>query len=127
MTAAAPPSTSLEDRAPEWQVFCLCAAWCGVCGQWRTLFDQLAAQHPAMRFTWIDIEDEAQALGDVDVETFPTLLVAQADRVRFHGPVLPSLAQARRLLASLQTDPAALAAGEEAGALLRRLKALQTG
>ena len=107
-----------------WQVVCLCAQWCGACREWRALFDQAAAAHPQMRFAWVDIEDEADTLGEVDVETFPTLLVAQDGRPRFYGPVLPSLGQLNRLLASLQDDPrAGTPVSAEAGPLLQRLAA----
>jgi lipid A ethanolaminephosphotransferase len=38
-------------------------------------FEEQARAHPGLRFAWIDVEDEAEAMGDVDIETFPTLLV----------------------------------------------------
>ena len=47
--------------------------------------------------------DEADALGDIDIETFPTLLVAHAGRVLFAGPVLPRLGDALRLI-EVQTE-----------------------
>ena len=82
-------------------VICLCAEWCGVCREWRPLFERAAAEHPRMRFAWLDVEDEAEAMGDVDVETFPTLLIAAAGRPMFFGPVLPAAGQFTRLLANL--------------------------
>lgn len=83
-------------------VVCLCAAWCGTCGDYRAVFDQAAAAHPRTVFRWLDIEDEADLLGDADVETFPTLLVGDSTaRVRFAGPVLPQAGQLTRLLHSL--------------------------
>jgi hypothetical protein len=38
---------------------------------------------------WVDIEDEAELVGSLEVENFPTLLMAQGDEIRFFGPVLP--------------------------------------
>jgi len=73
----------------DWWVICLCAEWCSVCREWRDLFEQLAAAHPQLHFAWVDVEDEAQAMGDVDIETFPTILVTQGDSPRFFGPVQP--------------------------------------
>lgn len=105
-----------------WRVVCLCAAWCGVCREWTPVFEQLAATHPQVRFAWVDVEDEAEAMGDVDIETFPTLLIAHGSQARFFGPVQPSLAQVARLLDSLISAPATeRAAGPEAGPLLARL------
>ena len=83
-------------------VICLCAAWCGTCRDFRPGFERAAAEHPHAVFRWVDIEDEADALGDTDVETFPTLVIAGADGApRFAGPVLPQPAQIARLLQSL--------------------------
>lgn len=110
-----------------WHVVCLCAAWCGVCREWTPVFEQLRATHPGLHFAWIDVEDEADAIGeDLDIETFPTLLVGQGDRARFLGPVQPSATQVERLLASLQADAAGRGAGPEADALLARLQPLLT-
>jgi thioredoxin 1 len=105
----------------DWWVICLCAEWCGVCREWRDAFEQLAAAHPDLRFAWIDVEDEAQAMGDVDIETFPTMLVAQGDSPRFFGPVQPSAGQMGRLLTSLMDGPAPAQEPAEAAALLRRM------
>jgi len=112
----------LADAAsPEWRVICLCAEWCGVCREWRGVFSEAAAAHPGLHFAWIDIEDEAQAMGDVDVETFPTLLVARGASPRFFGPVQPSLAQLSRLLGSLAEAPPPPQENAEAAALLARI------
>lgn len=83
-------------------VICLCAAWCGTCRDFEPGFRQAAAAHPALRFRWLDIEDEADALGELDIETFPTLVIGTPDGVpRFAGPVLPQAGQIARLLQSL--------------------------
>jgi thioredoxin-like negative regulator of GroEL len=103
-------------------VICLCAAWCGVCRDWRGAFEQAAREHPQADFAWVDIEDEADAVDDYDVETFPTLLVAQGGRARFLGPVQPSAAQVARLLASLG-EASRPAQPQQADALLARLAA----
>lgn len=121
MTGAPAPS-SPTDHAAHWQVICLCAAWCGVCREWDGVFQALSASFPQVRFAWIDVEDEADAMGDVEVETFPTLLVAQDGHARFFGPVQPSSTQVSRLLEQLLADPrAARSAPTEAHALLLRL------
>lgn len=83
-------------------VVCLCAAWCGTCRDYRPGFEQVAAQHPQAVFRWVDIEDEADTLGDLDIDTFPTLVIGGRDGApRFAGPVLPQPGQITRLLQSL--------------------------
>ncbi|WP_460837498.1 thioredoxin family protein [Noviherbaspirillum agri] len=81
-----------------WVVACLCAAWCDTCRAYRSSFDNLATQHPDKRFVWIDIEDQADFIGDIDVENFPTLLIQRRDRVAFFGTVLPEAKLADRLI-----------------------------
>lgn len=81
-----------------WVVACLCAAWCDTCRQYRNSFDTLAVRHPDKRFVWIDIEDQADVVGDFDVENFPTLLIQRGDAVAFFGTVLPDVNLADRLL-----------------------------
>jgi thioredoxin 1 len=89
-----------------WIVACLCAAWCGTCGSYRAAFEALAARHPDKTFVWIDIEDQADVVGDLDVENFPTLLVQRGDTVAFYGTVLPDAAVAARMVQAQaeQTD-----------------------
>lgn len=86
-----------DDR---WIVACLCAAWCGTCSAYRAAFDTLAARHPDKTFVWIDVEDRADVVGDLDVENFPTLLLQRGDNVAFFGTVLPDPNVADRLLQS---------------------------
>jgi thiol-disulfide isomerase/thioredoxin len=81
-----------------WVVACLCAAWCGTCDSYRAAFEALAARHPAHAFVWIDIEDQADVVGDLDVDNFPTLLLQRGDNVAFFGTVLPDAAIAERML-----------------------------
>jgi thioredoxin 1 len=87
---------------PTFWVICLCAEWCGVCRDYRPVFEAVAARHPGLRFAWIDIEDEAERLGDLDIETFPTLLVAEGESQRFLGTLTPHAETLSRLLESLQ-------------------------
>ena len=112
--------SSPASQAP-WWVVCLCADWCGTCREYRALFDRLAAAHPEARFEWVDVEDEEDLAGDLDVETFPTLLIADGCRARFLGPLLPQAAVLERLLASLRDGQGAAAA--EAQALFERIQA----
>jgi len=82
-------------------VACLCADWCSSCREYRSIFDALAAQFEGRaEFAWIDIEDEADALGDPDIENFPTLLIATDQATLFLGPVTPQPQTAERLVKS---------------------------
>jgi thioredoxin 1 len=100
-----------------WIVACLCAAWCGTCSSYRAAFEALAERHPDKLFIWIDIEDQAEVVGELDVDNFPTLLVQRADMVAFFGTVLPDPAVAERMVqaqaASSDAELARLAQSSE--------------
>lgn len=81
-------------------VACLCAAWCGTCAGYRATFEELASRHPDKYFLWVDIEDHADVVGDLDVENFPTLLIQRHEHVAFFGTMLPDIALAHRLVLS---------------------------
>lgn len=116
---------SLVPTHPSW-VVCLCADWCGVCREYRAVFEQVAAQHPQLRFAWLDVEDQASLVGDLDIETFPTLLVATARGARFMGALTPHIHTLSRLLEALEAsaeEPAtAVTSPLNVPALLQTLK-----
>lgn len=84
-------------------VVCLCAGWCGVCRDYQTVFVQMAQRHPACRFVWLDVEDQAELVGDIDVETFPTVLLADTQGISFFGPLTPQASTLSRLLEALKS------------------------
>ena len=79
-------------------VACLCAQWCGACREYQPLFEALQKEFPQATFRWVDIEDEADLVDPIEVENFPTLLIAQGGQARFFGTVTPHLETLRRLL-----------------------------
>jgi len=86
--------------------------------------DEVARTQPQLRWRWLDIEDEAALLGDLDVETLPTVLVGQGDRVLFFGPVLPRVELLTRLLETLgEPDHPAAPVDDEVAELWQRLRA----
>lgn len=96
MTDATARDAAAPDRVRTAVV--LCAGWCRTCDAYRAVFDALRAAHPALRWHWLDVEDDAELVGEIDVQTFPTLILADGDRPWFAGPVLPNQDAAQRLL-----------------------------
>lgn len=92
-------------------VICLCAEWCGTCRDYRTGFAALAARFQDHVFVWLDVEDDADIVGDLDIETFPTLMLMQGDDLLFGGVLLPHLQHLDRLITTL-SDRRALAENE---------------
>lgn len=105
-------------------VACLCAQWCGSCREYRSVFDEVADAFPEMRFVWIDIEDEADLIDPVEVENFPTLLIAAGERPTFFGPLMPHKETLVRLLRAQAdaTSDSLPAPDPEVQALVRRLQ-----
>jgi thiol-disulfide isomerase/thioredoxin len=81
-------------------VACLCATWCGTCGTYQSAFLQLERQFPEVRFLWIDIEDEADLVDPIEVENFPTLLIASGLTPLFFGTLTPHIETLQRLITS---------------------------
>lgn len=115
--------TRHSTTSPTRWVVCLCAEWCGTCRDYRAVFEQAMLDHPDMRFVWLDIEDQADLVGEVDVETFPTLLIADDQAIRFAGPLMPHPGTLSRLLDSLPaTGPAVSSADPAFKGLLQTLQ-----
>ncbi|HYS13977.1 MAG TPA: thioredoxin family protein [Burkholderiaceae bacterium] len=101
---------------------CLCAAWCDTCDAYRPVLERAAQQFPDARFIWLDIEDHEDLLGPIDVENFPTLLVAVDDDVRFFGTLTPQPETLARVLRASFAEGTGSEPGPEAAALLTRLR-----
>lgn len=79
-------------------VIALCAEWCGTCRDYRPGFMAMADDFPTLRFHWLDIEAQADDLGDLDIENFPTVFIQRADSILFFGTMLPHLNHLHRLI-----------------------------
>ena len=90
----------LEQPSDVLSVVCLCAEWCGTCREYQSEFGKLADAFPGARFSWWDIEERADRLGDLDIENFPTLLIRRGPLVLFYGTMLPQIGLLRRLIGS---------------------------
>jgi thioredoxin 1 len=87
-----------KDLEAEFFVACLCAEWCGTCREYQPGFDALRERFPEVGFQWVDVEDDPDIAGDVDVDNFPTLVIQRGNRVLFCGPMLPQLHLLQRLI-----------------------------
>ncbi len=114
---------------PDLLVVCLCAQWCTVCGDYRSRFDQvharIAAEHPQAQFLWMDVEDEADLLHPLDVENFPTLLLAVGDKPHFFGPLTPQAQTLERMVRMTLTEAAGAAlTNPDLTSLVARIRAV---
>jgi thiol-disulfide isomerase/thioredoxin len=117
-TVTAPPS-----ETQPLLVACLCADWCGTCRDYQSVFAQLQQEFPQINFIWIDIEDRADLVDPVEVDDFPTLLIASQGQALFFGTVTPHLETLRRLIQTHQNkDASTVGHLAEASELAQRLR-----
>jgi thioredoxin 1 len=58
-----------------------------------------------MVFLWLDIEDDSELCGDIDVENFPTLAIYRRERLLHYGVSLPLEGTVSRLIDEIATRP----------------------
>lgn len=83
-------------------VIAFCADWCGTCREFRPVLERIAAAHPDVLFAWADIEDDADLVGDIDVDNFPTLAIFRDGRPLHFGVSLPLEQVVARLIESVR-------------------------
>ena len=75
-----------------------------------------------MHFRWVDIEDESELVDPVDIENFPTVILAMDSKPYFFGTLLPHLETLRRLVTDmLQNRTNATHFPDEVSGLAKRL------
>jgi thioredoxin 1 len=84
-------------------VVALCAAWCDTCTAFRATLERLALARPDLLFVWLDIEDDNEICGDIDIENFPTLAIYRGERLLHFGVSLPLEGTVRRLIDEIAT------------------------
>ncbi len=104
-------------------VLALCAQWCGTCREFRPTLERLAEARRDVVFAWADVEDDAELVGDLDVENFPTLALFRAGVTLHYGVSLPHESVVARLVETFAAAAPRAAPGlaAEIGALARRL------
>ena len=89
----------MMQSSPRLLVACFCAAWCRTCDDYVHVMDALKVRYANQAdFFWIDIEDQAEVLDNIDVENFPTLLISSESQVYFWGTLLPHATTAMQLI-----------------------------
>jgi thioredoxin reductase (NADPH) len=108
-------------------VVALCAAWCDTCNEFRAAYEKLAERRGGATFAWLDIEDDAELVGDIDVENFPTLAIYRGSLPLHFGVSLPHASSIERLIDALAEGAGATATPEAVRDLPQRLLAEREG
>jgi hypothetical protein len=86
--------------------------------------DTLRAEFPALRFSWVDVEDQADVVDPVDINDFPTLLITRDQQPVFFGILRPQADALRRLIQTQLDDAPDPLKYAEALGLAQRLRDL---
>jgi len=81
-------------------IVCLCAGWCSSCQTYFSNFSKLSQRYQELVFAWVDIEDQAELIGEIDVINFPTLLIQHGNTVVFFGQVAMDFHLSERVILS---------------------------
>ena len=113
--------TARLDRASHVVVVALCAESCSMCREFEGACAAVAESRPGISLVWVDIEDDAPLIGDLDIAASPTLAIFAGDELRYYGPVSPNAAVIERLIDRPAT-PAATAAPQAIVGLVASLR-----
>lgn len=84
-------------------IFCLCADWCVICREFEPAFKRLSEALPEHNWRYLDIEDDEPFLADMDIQSFPTLVIFnQGKQCCFAGVIEPRIDTLQRLVQSAQ-------------------------
>ena len=79
-----------------------CAAWCGVCRDlnktWLTQPSNLN-----MQMHWVDIDDHADQLENLEFESFPYIATFKNKKLSFFGTVLPNITVIEKIARQTQS------------------------
>lgn len=70
------------------------ATWCGPCQKFHPTFDEAALKFPAVKFVYVDVDENPEAAEKYNVEAVPTIIVVdtKGNETRYTGidELLPS-------------------------------------
>lgn len=82
--------TEAETLPSEIRVGVICADWCGTCRAFREVVEAMQQTDAALRWIWVDIDQEEALLESFEIEAFPTLLVMRGESLHYFGAVRPT-------------------------------------
>ena len=83
------------------KILVVCADWCSVCRDYRATLSDL----PEFDIKWIDINDFESLTEEIEIETFPTVIIFNEVDVLFLGAVEPNINALTSLLSAVKTTP----------------------
>jgi thiol-disulfide isomerase/thioredoxin len=95
-------------------IWCLCAEWCVICREFKSTFLNLQSVHPKHQWRWIEIEDHDEALSDIDIQGFPSVVIASSkSQWCFAGTIEPRTDTLLRIVRASLAGELRLTAADE--------------
>lgn len=115
--------TAAATGTAEVRVGVICADWCGTCRAFREVVEAMQHTDAALRWIWVDIDQEEALLESFEIEAFPTLLVMRGESLHYFGAVRPTSEAVVPLVRSVREDRLpALQASAQLTALMNHLR-----
>ncbi len=86
------------DAGARFTVVAFCAQWCGTCRTFEPDLRRLLETQADTRLIWLDIEDDAELAGDIDIEDFPAVAIYRDGAPLYFGTILPHAQVVSQLL-----------------------------
>ena len=83
------------------KILVVCADWCSVCSGYKVTLNDLSG----FDINWIDINDFESLTDEIEVETFPTVIIFNGVDVLFLGAVEPNIKALTSLLSAVKETP----------------------
>ncbi|MCC7006288.1 MAG: thioredoxin family protein [Ottowia sp.] len=78
-----------------------CAEWCGSCREFKTHFNALKID--GLSKHWLDIEDNAELVDEIEIDNLPTIFAVSADGLSFYfGEIPPNKVFLEKILSDIR-------------------------
>jgi hypothetical protein len=83
------------------KILVVCADWCSVCRSYKVILNDLSG----FDINWIDINDFESLTDEIEIETFPSVIIFDETDILFFGPIEPNKNSLTSLLSAVKTTP----------------------
>ncbi len=78
------------------------ASWCGPCIQFGPIYEQVAENHPDIRFCKVNTETEQDLAAHFQIRSIPTLMIFREQVMLFNQPGMLAASQLEELIAKVR-------------------------
>ncbi len=80
-----------------------CAEWCGSCREFKEHFNSI--NRDELSKVWLDIEDDASLIDEIDIDNLPTILAVSGDgHTYYFGEIPPNKTFLEKILQDISLE-----------------------